>query len=57
MMDISISSVWPHPLPPSPIKGEVQAGAFEQIAASTQNGTSPLAGEDGRGGGLPSMSP
>ena len=41
--------VWLHPLPPSPIKGEVLAGAFEQIEASTPNGTSPLVGEAGRG--------
>lgn len=40
---------WPHPLPPSPIEGEVQTGGFDEIVPLIPNGTSPLVGKVGRG--------
>ena len=41
--------VWPHPLPASPIKGEVPFGEPGKIVPHAQFHTSPLMGEDGRG--------
>jgi len=49
MMESSLLRTRPHPLPTSPIKGEVWAGGFEQTVPFTQIGTSPLVGEAGRG--------
>lgn len=49
MMSFTNPSLSPHPLPASPIKGEVKTCAFDHIVPSTPNGTSPLVGEAGRG--------
>ncbi|KRA95069.1 hypothetical protein ASD83_19830 [Devosia sp. Root685] len=38
-----------HPLPSSPIKGEVPAGGLGETLPHTRCNTSPLMGEDGRG--------
>ena len=39
----------PHPLPASPIKGEVWAGDRDWIEPNEWRGTSPLMGEAGKG--------
>ena len=51
MMDSFLVALWvlPHPLPTSPIEGEVQCGGFDEIVPQAQSGTSPLVGEVGRG--------
>jgi hypothetical protein len=46
-----LMSVWPHPLPSSPIKGEVPSCAWGGIGTDTTAPTSPLMGEAGRGWG------
>jgi hypothetical protein len=43
------SSLRPHPLLASPIKGEVRGGALDTISPHAPSGTSPLVGEAGRG--------
>jgi hypothetical protein len=49
--------LWPYPLPPSPIKGEVQGCGFDAIVPQTPGRTSPLAGEAGRGVATTPISP
>ena len=40
------------PSPTLPARGRVSAGSLCSIVPQTRNGTSPLAGEDGRGGAI-----
>jgi hypothetical protein len=51
MMDAFLVAlcVLPHPLPTSPIEGEVQCGGFDEIVPQVQTGVSPLVGQAGRG--------
>ncbi|SFC26430.1 hypothetical protein SAMN04488059_103194 [Devosia psychrophila] len=57
MMISYLHSAQTPPSPALPSRGRVRIGDFEQIVAETLNGTSPLEGEAGRGGGLPSIQP
>ena len=50
MMHFALS-VWLHPLPASPIEGEVQLHSFGSVQSQPPAFTSPLMGEDGRGWG------
>jgi hypothetical protein len=44
-----VPCLWPHPLPASPIKGEVPLHSFGSIQPQPPAHTSPLMGEAGRG--------
>ena len=44
-----VTKALPHPLPPSPIKGEVLLHSFGSIQFQPPAGTSPLMGEARRG--------
>ena len=43
----------PHPLPTSPVEGEVPRGGWGDILPETRYGTLPLAGRVGEGDGWP----